>query len=147
WDTLIRDGHQPDTFTRLLEGYNSGTILYGHQDPMSGKKHWVRHTLRARGEIWVDEGCVNALRTQGASLLCSGIVDVRGEFEPGDAVIVRCGQGKKSIAKGVTRYSARELFTIKGQQTSEIVESLGDSAPGNAYEVIHRDEMTLLERL
>ncbi|MEE2024527.1 glutamate 5-kinase [Alkalimonas mucilaginosa] len=146
-DTLIVDGHQQDTFTRLLDGFNPGTIFYGHTDPMSGKKHWVRHTLRAKGEIWVDDGCMKALCHQGASLLCSGIVHVQGEFEPGDAVIVRCGSGKVSIAKGVSRYSARELFSIKGQQTSAIAEQLGDILPGSTYEVIHRDEMTLLERL
>jgi len=145
-DTLIIDGHQPESFQCILAGENPGTIFYGQPKPLPAKKHWVRHTLRARGEIWVDDGCIEALRHHGASLLCSGIVMVKGEFDSGDAVIVRCKEGMRSIAKGISRFSAGELFSIKGLHSREIAACLGQQ-PAGANEVIHRRDMMLLERI
>ncbi|MCB5225702.1 glutamate 5-kinase [Alishewanella sp. 16-MA] len=145
-DTVILDGHQADSFQCLLAGKNPGTIFYAQKNPLPAKKHWVRHTLRAKGEIWVDSGCIDALRDNGASLLSSGIVEVKGEFESGDAVIVRCSNGKRSIAKGVTRFSASELFSIKGQKTQHIADYLG-YCPNGSNAVIHRSEMMLLEKI
>ncbi|WP_333608782.1 glutamate 5-kinase [Arsukibacterium sp.] len=145
-DTLICDGHQAVTFQCLLAGTNPGTIFYGQAKPLSAKKHWVRHTLRAKGEIWVDDGCIDALCRNGASLLSSGIVQVKGEFESGDAVIIRCKAGKRSIAKGGSRFSANELFSIKGQQSRDFSHCLG-YCPTGSDAVIHRSEMMLLEKL
>lgn len=145
-DTLILDGHQATSFQCLLAGRNPGTIFYARKNPLPAKKHWVRHTLRAKGEIWVDDGCADALCLRGASLLSSGIVQITGEFESGDAVIVRCSVSQRSIAKGVSRFSARELFSIKGQQSQHIAECLG-YCPTGSNAVIHRSEMMLLERI
>lgn len=145
-DTLIIDGHQEQSFQRLLAGENPGTIFYGHANPLSDKKQWVRHTLRAKGEIWVDDGCIEALSQHGASLLCSGIVSIKGEFESGDAVLIRCALGKRKVAKGVSRFSASELFSIKGQQSRDIAACLG-YCPTGSDAVIHRSEMMLLEKI
>lgn len=145
-DTVIVDGHKAGGFQCILAGKNPGTIFYGHTKPLPAKKHWVRHTLRAKGEIWVDDGCVKALCRQGASLLCSGIVDISGEFDSGDAVLVRSASCKRKIAKGVSRFSACELFSIKGQQSRNIASCLGYCPTGSSA-VIHRSEMMLLERL
>ena len=145
-DTLIIDGHKSESFQCILAGKNPGTIFYGCANPLPAKKHWVRHTLRAKGEIWVDDGCIEALSHHGASLLCSGIVKVNGEFDSGDAVWVRCARGKRKIAKGVSRFSAGELHSIKGQQSRNIVQCLG-YCPTGSDAVIHRSEMMLLESL
>ena len=145
-DTVIIDGHQEYSFQCILAGNNPGTIFHGHAKPLSAKKHWVRHTLRAKGEIWVDDGCIEALCQHGASLLCSGIVNISGEFDSGDAVLVRCAVGKRKIAKGVSRFSASELFSIKGQQSRDIASCLG-YCPTGSDAVIHRSEMMLLERI
>ena len=145
-DTVIIDGHKPDGFQCILAGKNPGTIFYGQAKPLPAKKHWVRHTLRAKGEIWVDDGCIEALSRHGASLLCSGIVSISGEFDSGDAVLVRCSQGKRKIAKGVSRFSASELFSIKGQQSRDIPACLG-YCPAGSDAVIHRSEMMLLEKI
>ena len=145
-DTVIIDGHNAESFQCILAGNNPGTIFYGQTKPLPAKKHWVRHTLRAKGEIWVDEGCIAALCKRGASLLSSGIVNVCGEFDSGDAVLVRCASGKRKIAKGVSRFSASELFSIKGQQSRDIESCLG-YCPTGSDAVIHRSEMMLLEKI
>lgn len=144
-DTLIVNGHNAETFQCILAGNHTGTVFYGQKKPLPAKKHWVRHTLRAKGEIWVDDGCIEALCHQGASLLCSGIVDIKGEFDSGDAVVVLCKAGKRSVAKGICRFGASELFAIKGQQSHQIADSLGAAFSGVNNEVIHRSEMILLE--
>ncbi|MDX3775478.1 glutamate 5-kinase [Chromatiaceae bacterium AAb-1] len=145
-DTLIINGHQAGAFQQLLAGSNPGTIFYGKTSHLSAKKHWLRHTLRAKGEIWVDDGCIDALCNHGASLLCSGIVAVKGEFDSGDAVIVRCKTGLRSVAKGISKFSAGELFSIKGMHSREIAGCLGYH-PARPHEVIHRSDMMLLETI
>ncbi len=89
---------------------------------------------------------MEALSQHGASLLSSGIVQIRGEFDSGDAVIIRCAKGTRRIAKGVSRFSATELFSIKGQQSRDIPKYLG-YCPAGSDAVIHRSEMMLLEKL
>lgn len=145
-DTLIINGHQAQSFLQLLDGNNPGTIFHGRTSPLPAKKHWLRHTLRAKGEIWVDDGCVEALCRHGASLLCSGIVTIKGEFDSGDAVIVRCQRGRRSVAKGISRFSAGELFSIKGMHSREIASCLGYPS-ARPHEVIHRRDMMLLENI
>jgi len=74
--------------------------------------------------------------------LSSGIVDVQGDFDRGDAVLVRSANDTDAIAKGICQYSAHELMHIKGQQTEDIAEKFGYSP---ITEVIHRDDLMILE--
>ncbi|EKE83734.1 glutamate 5-kinase [Idiomarina xiamenensis] len=141
-DTYIVNGRKGETFEHLLQGENPGTLFRRQDDPISNKKHWLRHTLVSQGEILVDAGAVDALLQKGASLLSSGIVDVQGDFNRGDAVLVRSAESTEAIAKGICQYSAHELMHIKGQQTSEIAEQFGYSP---ITEVIHRDDLMILE--
>ena len=55
--------------------------------PRQARKQWIAGTLVPRGTVTVDEGAEHALRA-GSSLLPVGIVEVAGEFQPGDAVTV-----------------------------------------------------------
>ena len=84
------------------------------------------HTLVAQGEI-IDEGAEKALMENGASLLSSGIVDVQGDFDRGDAVVVRSANNTDALAKGICQYNSHELLHIKGQQTEDIAEQFGYS--------------------
>jgi len=141
-DTYIVNGRKGETFESLLQGDIPGTLFRRQSDPISNKKHWLRHTLVAQGEILVDEGAEKALIENGASLLSSGIVDVQGDFDRGDAVLVRSANDTDAIAKGICQYSAHELMHIKGQQTEDIAEKFGYSP---ITEVIHRDDLMILE--
>ncbi|MCK7459353.1 glutamate 5-kinase [Idiomarina aminovorans] len=141
-DTYIVNGRKGETFESLLQGDIPGTLFRRQSDPISNKKHWLRHTLVAQGEILVDEGAEKALIENGASLLSSGIVDVQGDFDRGDAVLVRSANDTDAIAKGICQYSAHELMHIKGQQTEDIAEQFGYSP---ITEVIHRDDLMILE--
>jgi glutamate 5-kinase len=99
-------------------------------------RFWLLHAVTSAGTIVIDEGAANAIMRRGASLLAVGVVRAEEDFTAGDAVDV-CDQDGRTIAKGIARYTARELsllidarHTLKGGQLPE--------------EVIHRDEMVLL---
>ena len=124
----------------LLRNENPGTLFKAKENPLSNKKHWLRHTLIAQGEILVDSDTIKALREEGGSLLSPGIVDIQGNFDRGDAVLIRSAENMETIAKGICRYSSHELIHIKGQTDTAIAEAYGYSP---ISEVIHRDDLML----
>lgn len=140
-DTYIVNGRKGETFELLLQGENPGTLFKRQQDPMSNKKHWLRHTLISQGEIVVSEATAQAL-IQGAPLTTTGIVDVQGDFNRGDAVVIRHGESAEAIAKGICQYSSHELLHIKGQEASSIAEQYGYSP---ITEVIESNDLMILE--
>jgi glutamate 5-kinase len=103
------------------------------------------HALPTSGRIVVDEGAAQALRTNGASLLPSGVVSVEGSFAQGDAVevMVATDDGPSPrIAKGITQYGTDALRRIQGRQTHALNDILGDVP---ADHVIHRDDLVLVD--
>ena len=136
--TLIVNGRKGETFDALLEGKVPGTLFNASSTPASARRLWLTHTLKTAGRIDVDSGAKEALVRKGASLLPSGIVDVVGLFEQGDAVEVVC-QGEV-IAKGLCLYNAKDLTLIKGKKSKEIASVLGYETTDVA---IHRDDMVL----
>jgi len=136
--TLIVNGRKGETFDTLLEGKVPGTLFNASSTPASARRLWLTHTLKTAGRIEVDSGAKEALVRKGASLLPSGIVDVAGLFEQGDAVEVVC-QGEV-IAKGLCLYNAKDLTLIKGKKSKEIASVLGYETTDVA---IHRDDMVL----
>ncbi len=123
----------------LLEGRYVGTTFIPQKKRMPARKGWIAFGVRAKGEIVIDDGAKAALLDKGKSLLPSGIRDIRGDFNAGDAVYC-VGEKGERIAKGLTNYSSEELKKIKGLKTSEIERVLGYKY---ADEVIHRDNLVL----
>ena len=80
-----------------------------------------------------------ALR-HGKSLLPAGLVAVEGEFERGDAVLVRAADGSP-VAKGLVAYDAADARRLAGRRTDEIEAALGWRGRD---ELIHRDDLVLL---
>jgi glutamate 5-kinase len=140
--TVIASGHRPDALPRILAGEEEGTLFLPRPVPMNRRKHWIRHTLRPRGSLTLDRGAVRAITGQGRSLLAAGISAVEGNFRAGDAV--RClDQEGREFARGLVNYSAREVDLIRGRHTDEIEGVLGYK---DYDEVVHRDDLVLLER-
>ena len=97
--------------------------LSGHR---GGKAHVVRQRGARRGGAQaVDRGHAEAARAArvdagaeqalaaGRSLLPVGVVAVDGQFERGDAVTVRSGQGRE-LARGLVAYASDEARRIQG---------------------------------
>ena len=138
---VIANGQKPDVITRVIQGCDEGTIFLPRSDKMSGKKRWIAYSIPCRGTIKVDAGAKLALAERGKSLLPSGITNVSGDFEFGDAI--RCVDGEnREFARGLTNYSAEEVDMIKGRRTDQI-----ETLLGHMYydEVIHRDNLVILE--
>lgn len=104
---------------------------------MHARKKWIAFGSVVQGEIVVDAGAQNALIKRGKSLLPSGVVGVRGEFERGMMVAV-INQSGEEIARGIVNYSGEEISKITGRKSSEIEEILGDK---DYDEVIHRNNL------
>ena len=140
---VIANGKRPGVITRVLEGHDEGTIFLPRSDKMSGRKRWIAYSLPCRGTIKVDDGAKLALAERGKSLLPSGVTEVSGDFEFGDAV--RCvDENDTEFARGLTNYSTEEVNLIKGKQTDQIEPTLGHRYYN---EVIHRDNLVILENL
>src|SRR3990172_3793045 len=133
-------GKKSGLLTNLLNGEKVGTYFKPNKERLSSKKGWIAYGLKSKGAVYLDDGAVKALTTQGKSLLPSGIIKVEGHFDIGDAVSCINKEGKK-IAKGLTNYSSQDIDRIKGKKTSEIEKVLGYKY---SDEVIHRDNLTVV---
>ncbi len=138
-DTLIINGQKAATFDALLADRPVGTLFQRQQERLSAKKHWLRHNLKPRGAIVIDAGAEQALQDRGASLLPSGILSTAGQFEKGDAILLKNQQGK-DLAQGISQYSALELGKIAGAKSQQIASLLG-YCPSEV--AVHRDDLVL----
>lgn len=138
--TLIMNGTKPGLLRDALRGAGAGTFFSPRPRKLNSRKHWIAFTLRAKGHLVLDSGAVEALLRRGKSLLPSGLVDVIGEFVPGDAVTCTDTDGKE-IAKGLVNFSSETLRRIKGRKTADIQAILGSQ---EYEEAIHRDNLVIL---
>lgn len=138
-DTLIINGQKAATFDELLANRQCGTLFHKQQERVSAKKHWLRHSLKPRGQLVIDGGAEQALLARGASLLPSGITAIHGDFDKGDAVLVQSTTGQ-TLAQGISQYSSPELNKIRGVHSQQIANILG-YCPSEV--AIHRDDLVL----
>ncbi|MFO0559139.1 MAG: glutamate 5-kinase [Polyangiales bacterium] len=136
---VIAPGRERGVLARVLAGEDVGTFFVPSVERMASRKHWIAHTLRAKGTVVVDDGASRAV-VAGKSLLPSGITEVRGEFGQGEAVDVSRLDGAV-IARGITAYGSDELAQIRGKKTAEIEPTLGYHL---GDEVVHADDLVLL---
>src|SRR4030066_1968819 len=83
---VIMSGKKSGLLTNLLNGERVGTYFKPNKERLSSKKGWIAYGLKSKGAVYLDDGAVKALTTQGKSLLPSGIIKVEGHFDIGDAV-------------------------------------------------------------
>ncbi|MGA1841828.1 MAG: glutamate 5-kinase [bacterium] len=137
---IIVNGRIPDIVSRLLAGEELGTLFLAQEDKLNCRKCWIAFTLKPQGSLIVDEGAYKALKEEKKSLLPSGIKDVKGSFDAGDAVTIITEDGKE-FARGLANYSSLEINKIKGVKSRFLEQILGYCA---AAEVVHRDNLAIL---
>ncbi|UVT17120.1 MAG: glutamate 5-kinase [Nitrospira sp.] len=138
--TLILNGERAGLLPKVLAGEPGGSLFLARERRLNSRKHWIAFTLRPRGQIHLDRGAVDALTKRGKSLLASGILQVAGSFEAGDAVSCLDTDGKE-FAKGLVNCSSDSLHRMRGLKTADIQEKFG---PQEYEEVIHRDNLVIL---
>ena len=117
------------------------TWFLAPSDPVAARKRWIAGTLEPRGVLVIDAGAVAALEA-GKSLLPAGVRRVEGEFDRGDAVVIRSADGR-DLGRGLSAYARADAERIAGKKSSEIAAVVGYE--GRA-EIVHRDDMALTRK-
>jgi glutamate 5-kinase len=138
--TVLCNGRKRDVLLQVAAGEPVGTI-FTTGNRLASRKHWLAFTTRTHGELVLDDGAVQAIARRGKSLLPAGIVEVRGKFRVGDPVACVDSSGR-TVARGLAAYASDAVERIARRPTREIAQMLGYS---NGDEVIHRDDLVLLE--
>jgi glutamate 5-kinase len=141
-NTVLCNGGTARVLERVVAGDDVGTLFLA-RERLASRKHWLAFTTKTKGGLVLDAGATRALEERGRSLLPAGITAVRGNFRAGDSVVCVDPSGRE-FARGLSAYTAKEISRIKGLGTGEIDRVLGYS---NGDEVIHRDDLVLLEVL
>ena len=98
-------------------------------------------SLAPQGTLIVDAGAAKALLS-GKSLLPAGVRVVEGDFDKGDAVLIRDVDGRE-IGRGLARYDAAEAERIKGLKSGQIEDALGYTSGAT---LVHADDLALARR-
>lgn len=136
--TVIANGHKPRALAAIEEG-SPCTWFVPATTPAVARKRWIAGTLTPRGTLSIDAGAEQSL-IAGKSLLPVGITGLEGDFERGDAVIIRNDEGQ-DLARGLVAYSSDDVRQIMGRHSEDTEKILGYR---NRDEVIHRDNLVLI---
>ncbi|MDE3060242.1 MAG: glutamate 5-kinase [Pseudomonadota bacterium] len=123
---------------RTLQDGGRHTRFIAKESPLSARKHWIAGSIHPAGSVTVDDGAAKALKS-GKSLLPAGVTAIEGNFDRGDAVLIRDGGGKV-LGKGLISYASTDAARIKGRKSQEIEQILGFK---RRDVLIHRDDMVL----
>ena len=126
----------PDLGERPGQEAVSATMDDGR--PAQARKRWIAGGLSALGAVVIDAGAERAL-IAGRSLLPIGVKSVSGQFERGDAVLVKSEDGRE-IGRGLIAYNTEDAKRLVGRRTVEIEAILGYRGRD---EMIPRDDLAL----
>ncbi len=122
---LITSGHNPQALQQALAGEDVGTFIPA---PAGRRRRAHRRAIAvaasSAGALVINEGALQALVQRKASLLPVGVIDVIGDFSPGDVVELRDASGR-AHGRGLVNYAATACRALKGRKSGEIAEVLG----------------------
>lgn len=129
-NVVIAGAEERDVLSRTLKGKDVGTLIPAVSRALSNRKHWIAYTLRAVGAAIIDPGAAHAIIKRKTSVLCVGVVGVRGQFAPGDAISLVAADGHE-IARGLARVSSADAARLAGDKSASEL-------------LVHRDDLVLL---
>ncbi len=136
---FIASGSQNGVVRDILQGEDYGTVFPPKPAHLRARKGWLAFGRRLSGVLFVDKGCVKALKA-GSSLLAAGITGTEGDYLAGSTVRVLTGDYQE-IARGTINYDAAVVEKLKGRKTCDFASLI----EGEIHEeVIHRDNMVLM---
>ena len=138
--SFIGPGREETILQQLFSGEMIGTFFLPAQDKIKPRKRWIAHVLHPKGYLILDSGASKAIADRGCSLLPSGILEVKGQFDVGDAVHCLDKEGNK-LAAGLINYCSEDVIKIKQHHSDKIESILGIK---DYDEVIHRDNLVLI---
>ncbi len=131
--TVIAASHVGDAVAQAIAGAEIGTWIDPRSSSLPARKLWIAFGLASSGTVTVDDGAVEALCSAGGSLLAVGVISSSGGFRRLQAIEVLTTDGHL-VAKGLTRLSASELDRV-----------IGSRSPKTGGEVIHRDDLVIVD--
>jgi len=134
---IIANGHVLHPLASIATAPRT-TLFVPRVSPAQAKKRWIAGGLSALGTIVIDNGAERAL-SSGKSLLPAGVKSVSGQFERGDAVVVKSEDGRE-LARGLIAYNSEDAKRLTGRRTVDIEAILGYRGRD---EMIHRDDLAL----
>ncbi len=142
--TVICNGLRAGALEAVLAGEREGTRFPAREARYSSFKLWLKYAKPARGTLLIDAGAVRAVRDGSASLLPVGVVEVLGEFDAGDAVLIAAATQSNqahadTLGKGICNYSAQELRQVMGLKSTAVREIM----PRATEEAVHRDYLVV----
>ncbi|TWT36047.1 Glutamate 5-kinase [Posidoniimonas corsicana] len=139
-NVVIANGRRPNVLPDILAGESIGTLFIANGASVRDRKRWIGWSVHPEGKLRLDAGAEHAIAEEGGSLLAVGITAVEGEFDKGDVVSL-VGPNGEEFARGQTNYSSKDVRQVAGEPTERFSEILGK---WSYYEVVHRDNLTLL---
>jgi glutamate 5-kinase len=137
---VIGPARDPEVLRKIATGDDCGTLFLPAGTALASRKYWIAYTLKMAGTLVVDGGAERALTEANRSLLPAGIVSVNGTFRAGDAVSI-VGTDGRELARGLTRYDARDVQKLLGARSEQIEKRLGFYC---GDEIVHRDDLVVL---
>jgi glutamate 5-kinase len=135
---VIASARKAGTITQVLTGADVGTLVPVSPRALRARKHWIAYTLRPKGGVLIDAGAVKVLSNGKSSLLPVGVLGVRGEFHPGDAVSLVGPEGRE-VARGLTRLSSVDVARSAGRKGELLEQLFGERA--KELVVVHKDDL------
>ncbi|MGH7434988.1 MAG: glutamate 5-kinase, partial [Polyangiaceae bacterium] len=136
-NVVVADARSSDALAAVLRGDDVGTLFVAARQRLSAKKYWIAFTLRPRGDLVLDRGAARAVEAKGKSILSVGVLGVRGDFGPGDALRVVDADGRE-IARGLARCGALQAAAVAGRAREDLPEELESCAV-----IVHADELVV----
>lgn len=137
----IAAGHHPHPLRRI-EKEGRGSWFVPETSARGARAQWIAGSLAPAGSLVIDDGALRALRS-GKSLLPAGVTAIDGRFERGDTVSIRAAGGAE-IARGLVAWSDGDARRVLGRKSGEIEALLGFRGRS---EIVHRDDLVMMERL
>lgn len=138
---VIASATRPAVLAELFAGEDVGTVFPRRGQALRARKHWILFTLRPKGAILLDAGATDVVRAGKSSLLPVGVLGVRGEFNPGDAVRLIASDGAE-VGRGLTQLGALDAARSAGKKGPELDLVLGPG--GKDAVVVHKDDLVIL---
>lgn len=137
---IMANGSIDGVLDQIFAAEPVGTLFLPHGSALPSWKRWLGFTARPKGVLTLDDGAVQAVVTQGKSLLPVGVRQVIGEFGKGDVVSLVNAAGVE-VARGLSNYSAEEAAQLAGKKSEQMQDLL---MPVPYAELIHRDNLVVV---
>lgn len=131
----------PEHIVKMMDGERVGTVFKSHGAPLSSKerKRWIL-SVPIKGQLWMDDGAVVAVRDRHKSLFAAGITRVYDDFGEMDAVSL-CDKEGNEFAVGLVNYAHNDIRQVMGKQSTCFADELKGYG---CDEMVHRQNICLL---